>query len=373
MKILAIKFKQIGDVLLLEPSLRFIKETFPKAELTVLVNDFTAPVLRHAPYIDHLIAYDRSLKKLSLVRRIKGEWQFIKTWYKNKFDLVISYSAGDRSTFYSLLAKGKYKVGLKTNKDWKNRIFDSYYQIPDTHTVLQDLWLTNKAFRLNDIFNSNIKPNLYLTDEIKEKSFSILEGQGISKKDKVVCLHPVANWFLKCWRPDFNAKIIDFFLKEGIRVIITSGKQKREVDFVNEILTHVSNSKGLINLSGKISLELLGGILFHSDLFFGIDTAPMHMAAALDKPVIALFGPTGKHNWGPWENGLSHTDWSSPYKKRGTQKWGKHLVIQMDWDCIPCGGKKVLCKCDLKNPRCLTSLSPEKVINHLKNYLLEIL
>ena len=77
-------------------------------------------------------------------------------------------------------------------------------------------------------------------------------------------------------------------------------------------------------------------------LFIGVDTAIMHMAAAVDTPVIAFFGPSAAFNWGPWDNDM----FESGYKKNGIQKMGKHIVIQHNWDCIPCikdgcGGSKI--------------------------------
>ena len=93
-----------------------------------------------------------------------------------------------------------------------------------------------------------------------------------------------------------------------------------------------------INLAGRLSLKELGALIAKARFFFGMDSAPMHLAAAVDTPAVALFGPSGVFNWGPWGEG--------------------HLVIQKDWACVPCGrdgceGSKI--------SRCLVEIEPEEV------------
>ena len=100
-----------------------------------------------------------------------------------------------------------------------------------------------------------------------------------------------------------------------------------------------------INLVGRLSLKELGALIAQARFFFGVDSAPMHLAAAVDTPAVALFGPSGVFNWGPWGEG--------------------HLVIQKDWDCVPCGrdgceGSKV--------SRCLMELAPEEVLRRLEEW-----
>ena len=90
-----------------------------------------------------------------------------------------------------------------------------------------------------------------------------------------------------------------------------------------------------LDLAGHLSLKELGALIAKARLFFGMDSAPMHLAAAVNTPAVALFGPSGVFNWGPWGEG--------------------HLVIKQDWDCLPCGqdgceGSKI--------SRCLVELTP---------------
>jgi len=284
-RILAIKLKQIGDTLLWEPALRRIKETFPDSELWVLTNSYSFPVIKNAPYVNEFLVFD---KKKGLLHTFK----FLKKLRKISFDIVINFSPGDRSHLFSFFAKGKEKFSYYSAKKAgvQKKIFSNVFTPPDTHTVLQDLWLVNQIFNLK---LTSPKVNLYLNDEVLNKAEKILKRFGI-EKNNFVCVHPVAKWFLKCWKPEYYGEIMSFFVKNGLQVVITSGKSQKELSFVENILKNTSpkliKEKRVVNLAGILSIDELGGILYFSKVFFGIDTAPMHMAAALNKPVIAIFG-----------------------------------------------------------------------------------
>jgi len=320
MRILAIKLKQIGDVLLAEPALRLLKEAYPQAELTVIVNNYTLPMLKYAPYIDHIFGYDRGLKRLNFYSRFKAEYRFLRTWQRQKYDIVINFSSGDRGCLYSLFSRARYKIGIRAKKGFlgKNKVYDLVLSPPNTHIVLQDMWLVTKALHLPFV---SPQVRLYLSQNSLEKAKMLFDRAGIKNGDKVVCIHPVANWLFKCWHADYMAEVINWLAKEGIRIIITGGKLDKEINFIKSILEKVKWP--VVNLAGRLDLETLGAIISLSDLFLGVDTAPVHMAAALNKPVIALFGPTGAMNWGPWENDLEYKDFFSPYQKKGMQKVGK--------------------------------------------------
>jgi len=159
------------------------------------------------------------------------------------------------------------------------------------------------------------------------------------------------------------AEIIDRLEITGYRVVITAAPVKNELQRASNILQNCNHSP--INLAGMLTLKQLAALSSLSTLFFGVDSAPMHIAASQNTPVIALFGPSGTFDWGPWPN-----DWSSlqnPYpEKNGIQYAGHHLVIQQSWDCAPCGQDG----CDgTKISRCLDEIKPETVVPLIQQQL----
>jgi heptosyltransferase-3 len=105
----------------------------------------------------------------------------------------------------------------------------------------------------------------------------------------------------KCWEDDRMASVIDYLQQEKeLKVIITGAPVKKELDRIDKILTLCKTKP--VNLSGKLTLKHLACLSSKAKLFFGVDTAPMHMAAATNTPVIALFGASFPVIWGPWNN-----------------------------------------------------------------------
>ena len=137
------------------------------------------------------------------------------------------------------------------------------------------------------------------------------------------------------------ARVIDTLEESGkARAVLTGGGEEKELKKIDNILKACRTRP--VNLAGKVTLKQLAALSHRSRLFLGVDTAPMHIAAAVGTPVIALFGPSGEFNWGPWGKG--------------------HVVIKKDWDCRPCG--KDGCE-GSKRSRCLEEISEEEVLKEV--------
>lgn len=133
------------------------------------------------------------------------------------------------------------------------------------------------------------------------------------------------------------ANVIDWLeVERRMKVILTTSPEEKELKKIKSILS-LCKSRPL-SLAGLLTLKQLAVLSQKCKLFMGIDSAPMHIAAAVGTPVIALFGPTGEFNWGPWGNG--------------------HTIIKKDWKCRPCG----MDGCNrTKRSLCLEAITPEEV------------
>src|SRR5258706_600263 len=127
-------------------------------------------------------------------------------------------------------------------------------------------------------------------------------------------MHPASRWTFKCWPAERNAQLADRLAAEGHTVVLTAAPQ--ETAFIDEILSKAASKP--LNLAGRLSLKELGALTARAQLFIGVDSMPMHLAAAMGTPTVALFGPSSEDGWGasqvlqvdPFYVGKVWRDWS---------------------------------------------------------------
>jgi heptosyltransferase-3 len=174
-------------------------------------------------------------------------------------------------------------------------------------------------------------------------------------------IHPVSRWFFKCIDDRTMAQVIDYCQERlGLPVVLTAAPVEKERKKIDAILAHCSSVP--VNLAGKLSLKETAALNKAAGFFVGVDTAVMHISAANDTPVLAFFGPSTAFRWGPWDNALHHTGYD---RLRGDQRMGKHQVVQMDWDCVPCN--KDGCN-GSKISDCLVQLGFQRIEPHLRRF-----
>ena len=201
------------------------------------------------------------------------------------------------------------------------------------HLVDQNL----AAVRALGIEPVNPRLQFFWDAAVEQKVRDLLASLGLAEKPFVV-MHPGAGWRFKCWTPSGYARVIEFFQDQwGLPTVLTGTRAAHEQELLAAV--HQECRAAPMDLAGRLSLKELGALISKARLFFGMDSAPMHLAAAVNTPAVALFGPSGVFNWGPWGEG--------------------HLVIQKDWDCVPCG--KDGCEGG-KVSRCLVELTPAEVV-----------
>ncbi len=371
-KILVIKLRHIGDVLLTVPSFRALRENFRDAHIAALVNSGTEEVLKGNPVIDEILLFKRSIKGLPRLKRFQREAAFLRELRDNKFDMSVDLTGGDRPAVLSFASGARYRLGWRPRKGFigKKRLY-THLSEPDgkKHMVLQNLAVLSRF----GISTEDLSVDFHVPESDRVHVKKILGENGVSGDDTVIHIHPTSRWLFKCWNDEFMAGIIRWLLESAITVLVTSSPETREMEKAKRILSLAGEHPRLIDLCGKTTLKQLGAVSEAARLFFGVDSAPMHVAAAVGTPVVALFGPSGAFHWGPWDNNessrlIAHgSSLRSPYPKRcGVQAFGIHTVIQRDWDCIPCGsdgcgGSKI--------SRCLEEISVDEVRDVLEKGL----
>ncbi len=324
-KILVIKFRNIGDVLLITPLIKNLKLNYPNAKIHAAVNKGTEEMLSLNPNIEKIHIYDRNyVKKLPLFKRLNEEQKFIKKIKKEKYDLVINLTKGDRGAFIALFSKAKEKIGFKNN--FLSKIaFNKSLPLKQgmKHTIEWDL----DALRVlnKKIFEKRVE----IFWDKKDDEFI----NNLNLPQYFVHIHLVSRWLFKCIDDKIAAEVIDFVENElKLKTVLTAAPVEKEMKKIENILKLTSSNP--INLSGKLSLKQTAALNKRAKFFIGVDTAIMHMSAANNIPVLAFFGPSGAFNWGPWDNDLIKSGY---IKQNGYQQMGKHKVIQVNWECAPCG------------------------------------
>ncbi|MCX5750940.1 MAG: glycosyltransferase family 9 protein [Candidatus Saganbacteria bacterium] len=296
-KILIIRPDAIGDVVLITPALSALKKRFPEAKLTLLIQKYTEDVVKGNPDIDAIIIDDIKAGKVNNVFEYFGYVNRIKS---QKFDLCVNYYNDTPAYAYlPFLAGIPYRIADKSRilSSWLSNLGTFLNHLdPNKHVVERNLDLIMPL----GIDRSNPKLILPIQKESENKVAALLESLNISKEQLLIGIHIGTGGSNKAWRADGYAKVIDTLSEQYNAKIILIGSGKEEKTAI-EIISLCKHKP--ISLVNKLTLAELIALISYLKLFIGVDSGPMHIAAALKIPVVAIFA-TKKikpSEWGPWQ------------------------------------------------------------------------
>ena len=345
-RVLVIKLRHHGDVLLASPVFSVLKNHAPHLEIDALVYQDTVEMLALHPAISQVHCIDRKWKSQGLLTQAAAEWQLLSTLRGRNYDLVVHLTQHPRGAWVKRLCGARYGVARKLpekGRIWRTS-FSHLYPFPrgtPRHTVELNL----DALRRIGIYPGEEERKLVLTpgSEASASIANLLAQHGL-KAGGFIHLHPTSRWLFKCWPAGKMSQLIEALQTQGHPIVVTAAPDARERDMLREILKPLKQS--VIDLSGQLSLKQLAALTAQAKCFIGVDSAPMHIAAAMQTPVVALFGPSGEKEWGPW--------------------MVPNRLITSGHTCRPCGndgcgGGKV--------SECLTSLPVERVLTAVNELL----
>ena len=343
-KILIINLRHIGDALLITPLIANLKYAYPNTSIDILVNAECGALFENHPDICTVLAYNkRGFKKFNIIKRTILEIKFALN--VRNYDLIIATTEGERSAFLSFLSGAKTKVGIRPPRG----IFASFIKPYTTeythkelirHTVERNL----DALRALHLPIVSKKVELFFSDDDLQHIAKILPIKDF------IHIHAASRWGFKCLPSTIIAQVIDSL---PLPVVLTGASS--DVEFNNEIATLCKTKP--IDLSSKLSLTQMAALSKSAKLFFGVDSAPMHIAASQNTPCVAVFGPSGVFNWGAWDNDLFECGYNV---KNGIQTMGKHTMLQVSWNCAPCG--QAGCN-NSRTSNCLLEIKADDIIN----------
>src|SRR5476651_119454 len=299
-RILIIKLRHHGDMLLTTPVISTLKEHYPEAEIDMLMYLETKDMLASNPLLTTLFTIDRTWKKQGKLAHIRHETQLVKRLISRKYDLVINLADQWRSALVAKLTGAPIRIGFNFPKR-KGALWQH------CHTHLVDVADHNQLHTVEQ--NLSILTPLNLSPHVTQvtMSYSAEDKAVVGKllqshhiEGPFVVVQPTSRWFFKCWTDEKMSQTITALRAEGVSVILTSGPADNELKMVERILAQCP-ADGVVSLAGKLTLRQLAALIDQASLFLGVDSVPMHMAAALKTPLVAFFGPSKRVFWSPWQ------------------------------------------------------------------------
>jgi len=337
--ILIVKLSAIGDVIHTLPSLAAPRRLYPDAHITWVVEEAAAYIVKNHPYLNEVIvsqrkSWSKDIQNSNLLKPLFNMRSLIKELRRRRYDLVIDFHGLFKSSIIVLLSSGKRKLGYDSLQELSGLFLNE--KIPeDMNKHAVDRYLDFPRYLGSNVINAEFI--LPINEKVEANTQLLLNQYGLEDKN-FIAINPVAYWETKLWDDDNFARLADL-IKRNLKLdVVFTGSEKS----TTERITSKMETEG-INLGGQTTLLELACLYKKARFVITTDSGPMHLAAAVGTPVVALFGPTDPARTGPYGEG--------------------HTIIRTDLPCSPC----FLKKCPTK--QCMKEILPEQVFTVVENKL----
>ena len=309
-KILVIRVDGIGDLLNSTPAIALLRENYPSAEITVLARPLNAPVLIGNPDVDRILIFDRAGKH----RGIHARLQFYRELRRERFQLVVAMQTAMWTHLVAFLSGARHRLG-RYQKRFRSTLTHAWrgkYRKGETHEVDRNLELVGLICK----GEGKRKLIFHLSPDEVTAAKAQLTSVGISPDTFLIGIHPGGSSFDKRWPEKRYAELADRLTQQyNARVLLLHGPEEAT-------LTHniQQTMQSRATVHAPESIRELGAMLSCCNLVVCNDSGPMHLAAALDVPMVAIFGPTDHVAWHPLSENAS--------------------IVRRDMPCWPCSAHK---------------------------------
>ena len=375
MNILFVRLSYIGDILHATPAARWIKEQYPDAKLHWIVTPSMVELLEGNPYVDEIIPWERDeyeahSKKLHIPTMWRMWWELKAKLEPYKFDVAVDVQ-GRLITGLVLLASGApIRLGLGGTKEL-NWLFTNYKTKPSTDHVIKRYvevaQLLKEAITKQANLETPLKPvdngldtetlhtvsakklyhmDFYVPSKLHtwaEEQWKTIDNHSSLNRGEVekplrVGLVLGTSWATKEWPQEKWYSLIKSLQYRANFVCLGGPKEATQYKSLMDSLTAEGIDHIMLNMLGKTTLQEVGALIESCDVVVTADTGSLHIALALNKPVVALFGPTDPKLWGPLT---------------GTFK----VLVNDELDCLGCRKRR----CPKPDQYCMSGIEPVRV------------
>jgi lipopolysaccharide heptosyltransferase II len=338
-RVLLMRLERIGDLLMVLDAIAEARAAWPSAEVDLVVGSWNLPLARLIPGINKVHVADVPW----LARDDHGDsWTALvakaRVWRALGYDLVVNFEPDVRSNFLAWLSGAPHRHGYWTGGGG-SFLTDTSAYVPSSHVGVNARNLIFRAAGLTGPVASHaaITPRLNLPPEAMAKASSILGNVG----RPLVGVHVSGGRESKQWHLDRFADVAARMTAErGATIVLTGSESDRPL--VEHVASRLQNRR-LLNLAGALDLVTLAAVLSRLDLLITGDTGPMHLASAMQTPLVALFGPSDPRRYGPTSR--------------------RQHVLRVDLWCSPCGQVRLPpSRCRGHVPDCMDGIQVDRVV-----------
>ncbi len=339
----------IGAFVYYQPLLTALKTAFPSVRITMTCWQMVRDLATASPYVDQVLAFE------DLCSQEAGSEDFYRTIFKQgPYDLCIDLGNPPICMYVARIANAAQTIGLRRGSDEENELYTHMIDLDSQNHICEQYF---RAISITG--NEMVRPplELWISEEDQRlASDRFLSLAQFAPGKFVVGICPGAGSVGKRWGKESFIRLIDELnLRYDVEIVLLGSNRVRvseaaktdanEVDLCSKIQSTVQGKKPL-NLAGKDTIGQLAVILNRCDLVVANDGGPMHLAAALERPVIGIFGPVDPRVWGPL---------------------GKHCrIVREEVECGPCG------PAGCEDPVCLKMLPATALLSSIDTLDLSI-
>ena len=336
-RFLVVKFGSLGDIVHCLPSVAQLRAAYPEAEIDWLIEQKNKLIVELSGLDVRLIPIDtyqwRNSPGIGSAKEIA---ELVWALSTDGYDCTIDFQGLVKSAFFAYLSGAPVRIGWERDflKESVSRFFYTEVVTPQRIHIIDQQMELLKPLGIDPKWETEVplNPGVAAHASVAKKLAGVSE---------YILINPGGNWPTKCWEPERYGELAARLMSDGFPVVVTWGPGEEEM------------ARRLIGVAGKgvrevpTTLEELIALCQSARLFVGGDTGPMHFAAAVGTPIVAIFGPTSSDRNGPFRR--------------------EDIVVERRLACRPCYERE---RCPLEHLHCMVEITVDHVYEACRKRLL---